>query len=104
MKKQIILVMVSTLGLAACGPSIENAVTGEEIYSSCSSCHGADGEKKALGVGIVIAGQSKEELIIKMQGYKDGSYGGNMKEKMIPKATMLTDKQIETVSEYISSM
>ncbi len=104
MKKQIILIVAATLVLSACGQSVEKAVTGKEIYTFCVSCHGAQGEKLALGVGAVLAGQSKDELIMKMKGYKDGSYGGAKKGKMVPKAVMLTDGQIKTVSAYIAKM
>lgn len=104
MKQQIILLTALPLVITACGQNIEDAVTGEEIYASCTSCHGAQGEKHALGVGAIIAGQNKDELTTKMKGYIDGTYGGSKKAKMTPKAAMLSDEQIVTVSEYISTM
>lgn len=79
-------------------------VDGKAVYGACAGCHGAQGEKKALSVGAVIAGQSKDDLVMKMKGYKDGSYGGAMKATMAPMLANLNDDEIAAVAEYISSM
>ncbi|HID82917.1 MAG TPA: c-type cytochrome [Chromatiales bacterium] len=79
-------------------------VDGKTVYSACAGCHGADGKTKALSVSPIIAGQSKDDLVMKIKGYKDGSYGGAMKTTMAPLVTNLTDDQIAAVAEYISGL
>ena len=87
-------------------PATESAAVadGAAIYTPCAGCHGANGEKEALGVGAVIAGQSKDDLVMKIKGYKDGSYGGSMKTSMMPMVANLNDDQIAAVAEYISGL
>ena len=77
---------------------------GKAVFSACAGCHGADGKTKALSVSPIIAGQSKDDLVMKIKGYKDGSYGGAMKSTMAPMVANLTDDQIAAVAEYISGL
>lgn len=51
------------------------AATGEGLYKSCAGCHGADGNKPTGG-STPLRGQSADELLRKMTGYLDGSFGG----------------------------
>jgi len=75
---------------------------GASIYHKCKSCHGENGEKAALGVGTPLKGQSTTDIITKLKGYKDGSYGGSKKKTMSFQANKLSDEQISTVANYIS--
>ncbi len=77
----------------------------ETLYKSkCAGCHGAKGEKRALGKSGVIGGQSKEELLQKMNGYKEGTFGGAMKSIMAGQVNSLSREQMEELSEYISKL
>ncbi|MGB9730788.1 MULTISPECIES: c-type cytochrome [Calditerrivibrio] len=39
------------------------AIDGKELFQSkCTSCHGTSGEKKALGTGNILKGQSATEI------------------------------------------
>ena len=58
------------------------ALDGTALYANCGSCHGQKGEKSALGKSQVIAGWDKQRVIDSLNGYKDGSYGGVMKNIM----------------------
>ncbi|PLX66639.1 MAG: cytochrome C [Denitrovibrio sp.] len=98
MKKFLITI---TFLLAVVSFAVASA-DGEAIYAKCKGCHGADGSKKAMGTGLPLKGQSEDELISKLKGYKDGSYGGAKKAIMASQAKRLSDKEIEEVSEYIS--
>ena len=73
-----------------------------DLYKKCAACHGANGEKKALGKSKIIKDFSKDEMVIALKGYKDGSYGGAMKALMKGQVATLNDKQIDSISEYIS--
>ena len=76
---------------------------GAALYKKCAGCHGANGEKKALGKSKVASDMTKEEIIISLKGYKDGSYGGAMKGIMKGQVTSLNDEQIEAIADYIKS-
>lgn len=77
---------------------------GATIYKVCSSCHGLNAEKSALGKSKVIQGWSAGEVSEALNGYKDGSYGGTMKEVMKGQVGKLSEEDIELVSQYISTL
>lgn len=77
---------------------------GEALYKTCASCHGQKAEKEALGKSQVIAGWDKERTIKAMNGYKDGSYGGVMKNIMKPQVENKTDAEIEALATFISNL
>jgi cytochrome c553 len=70
-------------------------------YQKCVGCHGANGEKAALGKSKIIKDMSKAEIIAAMNGYKDGSYGGAMKGLMKGQAASLSDADIEAIANQI---
>ena len=74
------------------------------LYTKCAGCHGMKGEKHALGKSNIIAGQSEEDLVKKIKGYQDGSYGGAMKAMMTGQVKGLSAEQIDALAEYISKM
>lgn len=78
------------------------AANGEAIYAKCKACHGANGEKQAMGTGDPLKGQSADDIVTKLNGYKDGSYGGSKKAIMSSQAGRLSDEEIKAVAEYIS--
>ena len=78
--------------------------SGAELYKVCSSCHGQNGEKKALNKSQTIQGWSEVQVSTALNGYKDGSYGGAMKGLMKSQVTKLSDADIATLSTYISGL
>lgn len=48
-------------------------------YDKCVTCHGANGEKAALGKSKIIKDMTKEDLISALKGYQNGTYGGATK-------------------------
>ncbi|WP_072680725.1 c-type cytochrome [Arcobacter sp. LA11] len=71
-------------------------------YQKCVGCHGANGEKVALGKSKVIKDMTKAEFIAAMKGYKDGSYGGPMKGLMKGQSVGLSDADIEAIANQIA--
>ena len=78
---------------------------GKEAYTKCAGCHGVDGKTLALGKSPVIAGQTKEELVTKIKGYKAGTIDvAGMGTLMKGQVATMDDATIEAVSTYISTL
>ena len=71
------------------------------LYTKCVACHGAEGEKAALGKSMIIKDMSKADFVSAMKGYKDGSYGKDQKALMKAQVTTLSDAQIEEIASFI---
>lgn len=81
------------------------ALLANPIYNKCVGCHGANGEKAALGKSAALQGQSKEDIKSKLMGYKNGTLnvagmGGLMKGQV----ANMSEEDIDSVSEYISTL
>jgi len=70
-------------------------------YAKCVACHGANGEKVALGKSKIMKDMTKAEIVTALKGYKDGSYGGAMKALMKGQVASLSDADIEAIAEQI---
>jgi cytochrome c553 len=70
-------------------------------YAKCVACHGANGEKVALGKSKIIKVMTKAEIVSALNGYKDGSYGGAMKTLMKGQVASLSDADIQAIAEKI---
>ena len=68
----------------------------------CAPCHGADGSGK--GTYPRLAGQHKDTLLLKLSGYKDGSYGKEQKAIMQGQVKALSDAQIQGLAEHIAQI
>jgi len=79
----------------------EEKVTIEVNTDNCISCHGELFEKSAMGYSRIVNQMSKEDIIASMNGYKNGTYGGNMKALMAGQATKLSTEEIEAFAELI---
>ena len=80
-------------------------VAGAAAYAKCAGCHGVDGKTKALGKSVEIAGQSKEELITKLNGYKAGTINvSGMGNLMKGQVASMDDASIAAVATYISTL
>ncbi len=75
------------------------------VFAKCAGCHGKDGKTKALGKSAIIAGQSKADLIKKIDEYKAGTrnvsgMGGLMKGQV----ASLSDADIDAIATYVSGL
>jgi len=91
MKKVIVLLAV--LGLSS--------VAMADAYKKCAGCHGANGEKAALGKSKIISDMSKADIVAAMKGYKAGTYGGAMKGLMKGQVASLSDADIDAIAAKI---
>ncbi len=93
------------LTLMAVGAMSFLAADGAALYKKCAGCHGAKGEKKALGKSAVIAGQDAGKTEAALKGYKAGTLnthgmGGLMKGQV----ASYSDADMKAVAEYIAGL
>jgi cytochrome c553 len=81
--------------------SDDNAKT---LFLKCSGCHGQKGELHALGKSQMINEWDEAKIESALLGYKNGTYGGNMKGIMIGQVMQLSETDIKSLSKYISKM
>ncbi len=70
------------------------------LWAGCAACHGADG---GGGIGPMLAGQSSDDIINKLTIYKNGGQIGPQSALMWGQASMLSEKDIETIGEFIEA-
>ncbi len=99
--KKIFCTLTTALLLFA-GTSLY-AADGAALYKSCGGCHGADGSKKA-GESEPLKGQSAEDILKKLRGYADGSYGGKQKAMMANIVKKHSEDELKAVSDYIGTL
>ena len=76
----------------------------EKAATVCSACHGMDGQAASGGNSPLIpniTAQNKEYLIVKLKDYKSGKINHP---QMSLIAQMLSNEDIENVSEWYSSI
>lgn len=83
--------LVSTISLA-------DAAT---AYKKCVACHGANGEKVALGKSKIIKDMAKADIESALLGYQNGTYGGAMKGLMVGQVKMLSTADIKDIANKI---
>ena len=95
---------VATVQEATAVATATSSVDGVKLFRACSSCHGMQAEKKALGKSQIIKGWDKAKIITALHGYKEGTYGGAMKGAMKGQVAKLSDADIKALAEYISKL
>ena len=70
------------------------------LWAGCAACHGAQGQG---GVGPMLAGQSSNDIIMKLTTYKNGGTIGPQSALMWGQAGMLSEKDIQTIGEFVKS-
>ncbi len=78
------------------------APAGGADTTACAACHGANFEKKAMGVSKIVKDLSAEEIVTALNGYKDGSYGGGMKSIMKGQVAGFDSATIDAIAAKIS--
>ena len=98
MKKAILALMFA-------GAASLMMADGAALFKKCAGCHGAKGEKKALGKSAVIGGMDVATLEADMKGYKAGTLNKHgMGMLMKGQVAGLSDAQIKELAEYIHGL
>jgi len=92
--KKIVISTIATLALVTAASA---AVNGK----ACTSCHGADWSKKALGKSKDVSAMTHAEIATALKGYKDGSYGGPMKGLMKGQVAKYSDADLDAFAQTI---
>ena len=91
-------IKLATIALAL---TMTSSLFAEPSYAKCVACHGANGEKVALGKSKIIKDMSKVDFIASLKGYQDGTYGGPMKGLMTGQVKGLTAEQMEAQATHL---
>ena len=71
-------------------------------YDKCATCHGAAGEKAAMGKSKIIKDMPKADFISALKGYKDGSYGGAQKALMVAQVKDMDEATMNEIAGTIA--
>lgn len=80
------------------------AVDASKLFAKCTSCHGQNGEKAALGKSQIIKGWSVEKVMDALHGYKEGTYGGAMKGVMKSQVANYSEDELKALASHISKL
>lgn len=94
-------ILKTIVALGILGASVANA---DASFAKCTACHGANGEKHALGKSQIIQGWKAQKVIAALKGYKAGTYGGAMKGVMKGQVAKLSDADIEQLAKHIEGL
>jgi len=70
-------------------------------FDKCATCHGAAGEKAAMGKSKVIKDMTKADLVSALKGYKDGTYGGAQKALMVAQVKDMDEATMNDIAATI---
>ena len=74
-------------------------------FAACAACHGAKGEKPALGKSEIIAGWDEAKVVASLNGYKAGTLNVHgMGALMKGQAVKLADADIADLAKQIAAM
>ena len=103
MKNLLISFSLAALVCAGTAAFAAQGTTAELYKSRCAGCHGADGSK-TMGGSASVKGMPAEEVVTKLKGYADGTYGGKLKQTMVNPAKKLSDSEKEALGKYINTL
>jgi cytochrome c len=93
--------LMAILGLTA----MLSAADGGALYQKCAACHGAKGEKAALGKSEVIAGWNSAKTLDALKGYKAGTRNTKgMGAIMKGQTATLSDADMKTIADYVAGL
>ena len=93
--------LIAIFGLTA----MLGAADGAAVYQKCVACHGAKGEKAALGKSEVIAGWDAAKTLDALKGYKAGTRNTKgMGALMKGQTAALSDADMKVLADHISGL
>ena len=99
--KKVLIVFSAVMLLSSFGVAFAD---GDAAKTHCQGCHGADGGRVPASGIAPIKGQSAADLLKKLEGYKDGSFGAQRKLVMENVVKQLSDEQLKSLADYASTL
>jgi len=81
--------------------ALTSTISFADAYQKCVDCHGANGEKVALGKSKIMKDMTKAEIEESLLGYQNGTYGGAMKGLMFAQVKNLSAADIKDIANRI---
>ncbi|MDQ1297758.1 MAG: cytochrome c [Campylobacterota bacterium] len=82
-----------------------NAADGSALYTKCVACHGAKGEKTALGKSEAITGWKADKTLDALKEYKAGTRNNKgMGPLMKGQVAAMNDADMKALAEYIATL
>lgn len=101
MKMNLVILLISLAGSSM----LMGAEDVKSVYTKkCVTCHGINGEKKALGIARELNSLSKDEIETALKGYKNGTLGGKYKKLKKGLVNTLSEDDILALSAYIQTL
>jgi sulfide dehydrogenase cytochrome subunit len=95
---RIVCMAIGTLLAFACGvASAQGHARARDLASTCANCHGTSG--KAQGAVPALAGQSKADLVQKMNDFRDGKRPATIMHQL---AKGYTAEQIDALAGWFA--
>lgn len=93
--------LIAILGLTA----MLSAADGAAMFQKCAACHGAKGEKAALGKSEVISGWKVDKTLDALKGYKAGTRNTKgMGAIMKGQTATLSDTDMKSLADYVAGL
>lgn len=82
-----------------------SAADGSALYQKCAACHGAKGEKQALGKSQAITGWKSDKTLESLKGYKAGTRNTKgMGALMKGQLAAMNDADMKALADYIATL
>lgn len=96
----LMLLVAAATGFSSSAHAGDLAAGKAKAQALCQTCHGMDG-KATVPMAPNLSGQQKDYMIAQLEAYRSGK---RQHEQMSIVAKMLSDEDIENVSEWYSSI
>ena len=95
MQRIVLSLILSVSAVFAASP-------GMKVYGkACVECHGDNGKEVSVA-GKEIAGS--KDVLTKLVGYKNGTFGGEQKATMQASLAPLSDDELKEVAAYVETL
>jgi cytochrome c553 len=99
-----LLLIVAGPSAYAAGDAAPDLTSGQNRFTACAACHGADGQQTTSPRYPKIGGQNAAYLVAALTAYRDGQRTGTEASLMGAMAKPLSNADISSLAAYISTM
>lgn len=100
------MTLITGIVFAVLASGTAGAADGKSLYSEkgCAACHGTDGNSPINSSYPRLAGQNRDYLIRQIKDIKSGERDNGLTAQMRPIAEGLSEAEIESIADYLSSL